>query len=121
MFRFFGRVSDFIGKMVGHPLAFIVNAFIVAVWAGSGPYFKYSDGWQLIINTGTTILTYLLLFIIQNTQNRSDAATHAKLDEIIRSIKPADNTYVGIDHLTEKEIESLRSQLEKRLNNGRQR
>ena len=86
---------------------------IIVVWAVSGPIFGYSDTWQLVINTGTTIITFLMVFLIQNTQNRDSAAVQAKIDEIIRSSK-AQNTYVGIEHLTEEEIEELRAKCEKR-------
>src|SRR5215470_17385583 len=82
-------------------------AFIIIVWAVTGPIFHYSDTWQLIINTGTTIITFLMVFIIQNTQNRDSAAVQAKLDELIR-VSAAQNMLIGIEHLTEDEISDIR-------------
>jgi low affinity Fe/Cu permease len=81
-------------------------AFIVIVWAVTGPMFDYSDTWQLVINTGTTIITFLMVFIIQNTQNRDSAAVQAKLDELIR-VSAAQNTLIGIEHLTQDEIADI--------------
>jgi len=86
---------------------------VVIVWAVSGPFFHFSDTWQLVINTGTTIVTFLMVFLIQNTQNRDGAAIQAKLDELIRA-SAAQNTYIGIEHLTEEELEDLRQRCETR-------
>ena len=83
------------------------------VWAVSGPIFGFSDTWQLIINTGTTIITFLMVFLIQNTQNRDGAALQAKLDELIRA-SAAHNTFIGIEHLTEEELEEIRREIEER-------
>ena len=81
---------------------------MIICWAATGPIFNYSDTWQLIINTGTTIVTFLMVFVIQNTQNRDGAAIQAKLDELIRSSQ-AQNQFIGIEHLTDEEIEEYRS------------
>ena len=84
---------------------------VVVVWAVTGPIFGFSDTWQLIINTGTTIVTFLMVFLIQNTQNRDGAAMQAKLDELIR-VSKAHNNFIGIEHLTETEVEEFRSKCE---------
>src|SRR5215213_9191371 len=94
-------------------MAFTLAVATVVVWAASGPIFGFSDTWQLVINTGTTIITFLMVFLIQNTQNRDGAAIQAKLDELIRS-SAAQNSFVGIEHLTEEELEELRAKIETR-------
>jgi low affinity Fe/Cu permease len=83
------------------------------VWALSGPVFHWSDTWQLVINTGTTIVTFLMVFLIQNAQNRDGCAIQAKLDELIRAVGHARNEFIGIEHLTEQELDAIRKQLEK--------
>ncbi len=90
----------------------LVAVLIVVVWAVTGPIFHFSDTWQLVINTGTTIVTFLMVFLIQNSQNRDAAAIQAKLDEMIRSSAGARNEFIGIEHLTDQEIEAIRTQLE---------
>ena len=90
-----------------------VSLLLIVVWAMTGPLFHYSDTWQLIINTGTTIVTFLMVFLIQNTQNRDGAAIQAKLDELIRA-SAAQNAYIGIEHLTEEELDVLRARCEAR-------
>jgi low affinity Fe/Cu permease len=94
--------------MSGQPLTFIVAVLLIAVWGVTGPIFHYSDTWQLVINTGTTIITFLMVFLIQNTQNRDGLAIQVKLDELVRALETANNKFVGIEKLTEKEVESLR-------------
>src|SRR5690242_21950649 len=86
---------------------------IIVVWAISGPMFHYSDTWQLIINTGTTIVTFLMVFLIQNSQNRDAAAMQAKLDELLRAVDKAREQFIGIEHLTDTQIELVRSALER--------
>ncbi len=98
----------------GRPLTFIGCCAIVVIWAACGPVFGFSDTWQLIINTGTTIITFLMVFLIQNTQNRDSAAIQVKLDELLRSHRPASNDFIGVEHLTEDELEELRSQMRSR-------
>jgi low affinity Fe/Cu permease len=97
----------------GRPLTFALALALILLWAATGPWFSYSETWQLIINTGTTIVTFLMVFLIQNTQNRDGAAIQAKLDELIRA-SAAQNTYIGIEHLTEEEVNDLREKCEAR-------
>ncbi len=101
--RFAGRTAQF----VGHPYMFMLAVFILVVWAVSGFFFHFSDTWQLIINTGTTIVTFLVVFLIQNTQNRDAKAIHLKLDELIRSHSPAHNDMIDIEKLSDEELEEL--------------
>jgi low affinity Fe/Cu permease len=110
------RFADFAGgvaRMSGKPLTFILAGMTIVTWAVTGPVFGYSDTWQLVINTGTTIVTFLMVFLIQNTQNRDGAAIQAKLDELIRS-SAARNAFVGIEHLTPEEVEDIRLKCEAR-------
>jgi len=109
-----GRVSGFMGK----PLAFSVAAGTILFWLATGPIFHYSDTWQLVVNTATTIVTFLMVFLIQNSQNRDAAAMQAKLDEVIRSIAEARNEFVGIEHRTDREIEMIRLKLEQECAEG---
>jgi low affinity Fe/Cu permease len=94
-------------KMLGHPFAFGAAVLVVIVWAILGPIFHFTDTWQLVINTGTTIVTFLMVFLIQNTQNRDSEAMQLKLDELIRAIKGADNSILNIEDLTERELQDL--------------
>jgi low affinity Fe/Cu permease len=111
--RFFTKAATQVAEITGRPYTFIACVVIIVVWAACGPFAGYSDTWQLIINTGTTIITFLMVFLIQNTQNRDSTAIQAKLDELIRALEPAQNKYVGIEKLTEEEIEALRDDCEK--------
>jgi low affinity Fe/Cu permease len=108
-------IANNIAREAGRPFAFITALVIVIVWGATGPMFHYSDTWQLVINTGTTIVTFLMVFLIQNSQNRDSAAIQVKLDELIRA-SAAKNFFVGIEHLTDDEIERLRDIVEKRTN-----
>ena len=98
---------------MGQPGAFIGATLACIVWAVSGPVFNYSDTWQLVINTATTILTFLAVFLIQNSQNRDGAAIQAKLDELLRAVGDARPQFIGIEHLTDNQIELIRRALEK--------
>jgi low affinity Fe/Cu permease len=100
---FAATVSDWAGSR----WSFLGAMFVIIVWAVSGPYFHYSDTWQLVVNTATTIVTFLMVFLIQNSQNRDARALHLKLDEIIRSIQPAHNEMINIEKLSDKELERL--------------
>jgi low affinity Fe/Cu permease len=103
----FSRFASQTAQIVGHPYMFLVAVFVIGVWAFTGPYFHYSDTWQLIINTGTTIITFLVVFLIQNTQNRDAKALHLKLDELIRSHHPANDDLIDIQKLSDEELDSL--------------
>jgi low affinity Fe/Cu permease len=94
--------------MVGHPSSFIVALTIIAIWAITGPAFHFSDTWQLVINTGTTIVTFLMVFLIQNTQNRDNYAIQLKLDELIRAVDGAHNSLLEIEELTEEDLLRLK-------------
>ena len=108
----FSRFAKWTAHATGHPLAFVLAASTVAVWLVTGPLFGFSDTWQLVINTGTTIVTFLMVFLIQNTQNRDSAAVHLKLDELIRTVAGAHNAFLDLEELAEKDLERLRSRYE---------
>jgi low affinity Fe/Cu permease len=103
-FRVFARKSS---NVLGSPWAFVIALLIIMVWAATGRTFHFSDTWQLIINTGTTIVTFLMVFIIQNTQNRDAMAVHLKLDEIIRAIKGARNELVDLEEMSDQDLKKL--------------
>ena len=113
MDRFFTNVASRAANLMGQPMAFIVSTLLVIIWAASGPFLNYSDTWQLIVNTATTVLTFLAVFLIQNSQNRDGAAMQAKLDEILRALDKARVEFVGIEHLTDAQIGAIRDALEK--------
>jgi low affinity Fe/Cu permease len=115
---FFARAANATARATGRPISFGLCCLIVIVWAVSGPLFHYSDTWQLVINTGTTIITFLMVFLIQNTQNRDGAALQAKLDELIRVTKEARNEFVGIENKPEKELNAMREDCETAVQNG---
>ena len=108
----FEHLASRVAAAAGRPLAFALALAIVLGWGVSGPLFGFSDTWQLVINTGTTIVTFLMVFLIQNAQNRDAAAIQAKLDELIRAIDGARNQFIGIEHLTEAELERIRGTIE---------
>ena len=109
-----GRIAAFSGQ----PIAFVLALGAVLVWAVTGPMFAYSETWQLVINTGTTIVTFLMVFLVQNSQNRDAGAMQAKLDELMRAIPKARPEFIGIEHLTDREIEKIRTELEKSEGKG---
>ena len=113
MDRIFTMIAAKIAGWAGQPAAFVIALVTIIVWGVSGPLFGYSDTWQLVINTSTTIITFLMVFLIQNAQNRDAAAMQAKLDEIIRAIEGARNEFIGIEHLTETQLEQIRAQIER--------
>jgi low affinity Fe/Cu permease len=113
MRKFFNMCAAKTSTAAGQPLTFIVAVSIVLIWAVTGPMFHYSDTWQLVINTGTTIVTFLMVFLIQNSQNRDAAAMQAKLDELLRAVDKARESFIGIEHLNDNQIELLRSALER--------
>jgi len=104
----FARVSRLISTSMGHPIAFAAALATIVAWAASGPLFHFSDTWQLVINTGTTIVTFLMVFLIQNTQNRDATAMHLKLDELIRATEGARNVSLDMEELSEAELSTLR-------------
>jgi low affinity Fe/Cu permease len=111
--KMFGDIANRTSQAAGRASTFMIAAGIVIVWAVTGPLFNYSDTWQLVINTGTTIITFLMVFLIQNSQNRDSAAIQVKLDELIR-VSSAHNSFVGIEHLTDEELEDIRTKCERR-------
>jgi low affinity Fe/Cu permease len=106
-------------NMLGSGWAFILACAIVLAWALTGPLFGYSDAWQLVINTSTTIVTFLMVFLIQNTQNRDARAMHLKLDELIRSVKAARNKLIDLEDCTDEELDQLQREFEKLRKQGR--
>ena len=116
----FNRMSDRITTALGSFPALAGSVLIVLVWALTGPLFNFSDTWQLIINTGTTIVTFLMVFLIQNTQNRDAKAVHLKLDELIRALKGARNHLVDLEKLSDEELESLEKEFERIHQHARQ-
>lgn len=96
--RIFTVVAGRIAAVAGQPIAFIVAVLLIVAWGATGPLFDYSDTWQLIVNTTTTIVTFLMVFLIQNSQNRDAAAMQAKLDELIRAVESARTQFIGIEH-----------------------
>src|SRR6185369_16986153 len=109
-FRIFARRSS---TVLGSAWAFGIAILVIVIWGLTGPTFHYSDTWQLIINTGTTIVTFLMVFLIQNTQNRDAKAVHLKLDEVIRALKGARNELVDLENLSDEDLTSLEKQFER--------
>lgn len=114
MEKLFNRFANATAKVTGRPWTFMACVLLVLVWAASGPVFGFNETWQLVINTGTTIITFLMVFLIQNTQNRDAAAMHAKMDELIHAVREADEHFIGIERLTDHELQAILSQVEKR-------
>jgi low affinity Fe/Cu permease len=108
----FTRLATATSRWTGRPITFALCLAIVISWGLTGPLFHYSDTWQLVINTSTTIVTFLMVFLIQNTQNRDSAALQTKIDELIRTSSGARNAFIGIEHLTEEDLDRLRVDLE---------
>lgn len=110
MNKFFRKMSTRVSNAMGSPYAFFVAVMIVAIWGWTGPLFKFSDTWQLVINTGTTIVTFLMVFLIQNTQNRDTKATQIKLDELVKNVKGARNSLVNIEEVDDSELNNLQQE-----------
>ena len=104
----FSRFANFASRATGHPIAFMLAVAVVAVWVVTGPIFKFSDTWQLVINTGTTIVTFLMVFLIQSTQNRDSEAMHIKIDELIRAVEGAHNALLDLEELDQEELDRIR-------------
>ena len=107
----FARFSHLIAYLAGRPMTFALAVALVAVWAITGPLFAFSETWQLVINTATTIITFLMVFVLQNSQNRDGEAVQAKLDELIFALKEADNRFVQAEKLSDHELHALREKL----------
>ncbi len=112
MDRIFTAIASRIAMAAGQPLTFIIALSLIVAWGVTGPLFAFSDTWQLIVNTATTIVTFLMVFLIQNSQNRDAAAMQAKLDELIRAVPKARGQFIGIEHLSDHEVEAIRAALE---------
>jgi len=117
MNELFRKFSQKVSQMAGTSWAFILAVALILVWATTGPLFHYSDTWQLVINTGTTIITFLMVFLIQNTQNRDAKAIHLKLDELIKGVKGARTGLVNLEQLSDSDLEHLQQEFE-RLHNS---
>jgi low affinity Fe/Cu permease len=115
----FGRLARVSAHAMGQPAAFGSALGIIVLWTLAGPVFNYSDTWQLVINTGTTIITFLMVFLIQNTQNKDSEAMHIKLDELIRSIDNAQNALLNMEDLDEKDLDRIRTGYLKLAENAR--
>jgi low affinity Fe/Cu permease len=109
----FRKVAHFASRIMGSPWAFLVAFSVVVVWAATGWLFEFSNTWQLVINTGTTIVTFLMVFLIQNTQNRDAHATHLKLDELIKALDPADNEFIDVEDATDERLGALEAEFKK--------
>src|SRR5213594_2904619 len=108
----FMRFANWTAHATGHPLAFLLACLIIVVWGATGPLFGFSDTWQLVINTGTTIVTFLMVFLIQNTQNRDTEAIQVKLDELIRATKGAHNALLDLEELEDESLDAFRARYE---------
>jgi low affinity Fe/Cu permease len=114
----FNNFAKHCAAAVGSPWAFVLAVIIVMAWVATGPQFAYSDTWQLVINTGTTIVTFLMVFLIQNTQNRDAKAVHLKLDELIYGVRGARNSLIDLENLSDQELEVLQQQFERLRKRG---
>ncbi|MEO8581083.1 MAG: low affinity iron permease family protein [Patescibacteria group bacterium] len=110
MKKYFRRVSTRASQVMGSPYSFVIAVLVILVWWITGPIFRYSDTWQLMINTGTTIVTFLMVFLIQNTQNRDTKAVQIKLDELVRSAKGARNSLVNIEEVEDSELDRIQEE-----------
>ena len=113
MSRLFETMAQGVASWAGRPPAFALALAVVLIWGVTGPVFGFSDTWQLVINTGTTIVTFLMVFLIQNAQNRDASAIQAKLDELVRAIHGARDEFIGLEHLTSDELEQVKRVLER--------
>jgi low affinity Fe/Cu permease len=109
----FRRFATGVAECVGTPAAFVIGLTAIVVWAAMGPMFRYSDTWQLVINTATTIVTFLMVFLIQSTQNRDARAIHLKLDELIRGVKGARTAMVALENATDEELAQLQDEFDR--------
>lgn len=121
MTHYFTHFASYVSKLCGKPITFAVSVVIVVLWALSGPYFHYSDTWQLVINTGTTIVTFLMVFLIQSTQSRDTRALHLKLDELIRVNQQARNSLLNLEDLSEAEIAQVKTTFDRIVQRDQQK
>ncbi len=109
----FRLCAQWVALAVGSPWAFLLACLTIVMWGALGPLFRFSDTWQLVINTGTTIITFLIVFLIQNTQNRDSKALHLKLDELLRAVSGARNSLVNLENLSDEDLERLQKEFER--------
>jgi low affinity Fe/Cu permease len=114
----FRRFAHLVSMAAGSVTAFLLALTVIVIWAVTGPLFGFSDTWQLVINTGTTIVTFLMVFLIQNTQNRDSQALHAKLDDLLIAVKEADNALVEAENLSDEDLEQVRTRLQSVARDG---
>jgi low affinity Fe/Cu permease len=114
----FRRFANAASRALGTPLAFGLAVLVVLAWAVTGPFFHYSNSWQLVINTGTTVVTFLMVFLIQSTQNRDATALHLKMDELIRSTREARNTFAALENASEDELKGFQDEFKKLRDEG---
>ena len=111
--KLYTRATEWAARGSGHPMATVLAFLVIFVWACTGPLFHYGDTWQLVINTVTTLVTFLMVFLIQSSQNRDTAALQIKLDEVIRAISKADNSLLNLEHLDEADLDRIRARYDK--------
>jgi low affinity Fe/Cu permease len=116
----FTRFAKSASRAAGRPMTFVVAVLVIAIWAMTGPFFHFSDTWQLVINTSTTIVTFLMVFLIQNTQNRDSEALQIKLDELIRALESAHNALLDLEELDDEQLDAIRSNYLKLAQKARQ-
>ncbi|MGE8491801.1 low affinity iron permease family protein [Comamonas sp.] len=116
----FNKIARSVAKFSGNPVCFVGALAVIVLWALSGPFFGFNDTWQLVINTGTTIVTFLMVFLIQSTQNSDTEAMQIKLDELIRAIEPARNRMLSLEELDEDELDALRKEFDILADKARQ-
>ncbi len=116
----FDRFAKWTARTAGHPEALAVAVLVIVAWGITGPIFRFSDTWQLVINTATTIVTFLMVFLIQNTQNRDSQAMHLKLDELIRAVEGAHNALLDLEELTESELDRIKTRYEELAREARE-
>lgn len=121
MQELFRQFSNKTSNRVGTPWAFMMAVMVILIWAITGPYFGYSDTWQLVINTGTTIVTFLMVFLIQNTQNREARATQLKLDELIRALRGARNQMIDLENMSDEDLNLFTDEFQKLVDKEKNR
>ena len=116
----FSRFAKWTARATGHPVSFVIAVLTILIWAITGPIFQFHDTWQLVINTGTTIVTFLMVFLIQNTQNRDSVAMQLKLDELIRAVQGAHNALLDLEELTEHDLDRIKARYEELARRARE-